>query len=38
MNHPSFDAFNGNLDDLGIWNRALTPEEIKYLYENDFKL
>jgi hypothetical protein len=37
MNHPAFDAFDGNLDDLGIWNRALTAEEIKFLYENDFK-
>ena len=37
MNHPAFDAFNGNLDDLGIWNRVLNSEEIKFLYENDFK-
>jgi hypothetical protein len=37
MNHPGFDAFNGNLDDLGVWNRVLTTEEIKFLFENDFK-
>jgi uncharacterized protein (TIGR02145 family) len=24
--------FNGNLDDIGIWNRALTPQEISNLY------
>ena len=32
MNHPSYDAFNGNLDDIGIWNRALTQQEITDLY------
>jgi hypothetical protein len=32
MNHPSFDAFNGNLDDVGTWNRALTDCEIQQLY------
>ena len=32
MNHPSYDAFNGKLDDIGIWNRALTAEEILALY------
>jgi gliding motility-associated-like protein len=32
MNHPANDAFNGNLDDIGIWNRALTPCEISNLY------
>lgn len=26
--------FFGDLDDLGIWNRALTPEEIAYLANN----
>lgn len=25
-------GFTGNLDDIGIWNRALTPEEIVGLY------
>ncbi|MHA8099864.1 LamG domain-containing protein [Aquirufa aurantiipilula] len=37
MNHPAYDAFDGKLDDLGIWNRALTPEEIRYLYQNNFQ-
>jgi len=37
MNHPAYDAFNGNLDDIGVWNRGLTAEEIKFLYDNDFK-
>ena len=32
MNHPAFDAFNGKIDDFGIWNRALTQEEIVGLY------
>jgi Concanavalin A-like lectin/glucanases superfamily len=26
--------FNGYMDDLGIWNRALTPSEIDGIYEN----
>lgn len=29
--------FNGKIDDVGIWNRVLTAEEIKFLYDNDFK-
>jgi hypothetical protein len=32
MNHPAWDAFNGKLDDIGIWNRALTAAEIQTLY------
>ncbi len=32
MNHPAFDAFNGMIDDFGLWNRALNPEEITALY------
>ena len=32
MNHPAYDAFNGNLDDIGIWNRALDSCEVKDLY------
>ncbi len=28
--------FHGKVDDIGIWNRALTPEEITYLYNNPF--
>lgn len=30
-NNPGF-YLNGKLDDIGIWNRALTPGEIKNLY------
>lgn len=29
--------FDGSIDDVGIWDRALTAEEIKFLYDNDFK-
>lgn len=32
MNHTDWDAFNGNLDDIGIWNRALSPSEINQMY------
>jgi len=32
MNHPAYDAHQGKLDDIGIWNRALTPCEITDLY------
>ncbi len=32
MNHPANDAYNGNLDDIGIWNRALTQCEISNLF------
>lgn len=32
MNHPANDAFNGKLDDIGIWNRALTSCEVQQLY------
>ncbi|MBO73934.1 MAG: hypothetical protein CMD33_01525, partial [Flavobacteriales bacterium] len=32
MNHPAWDAFNGLLDDVGFWNRALSPCEITALY------
>ncbi len=31
--HP----FIGKLDDIGIWNRALSADEIKYLYQNNFQ-
>jgi hypothetical protein len=30
---PSF-YFNGKLDDIGIWNRALTPQEVIELYSD----
>jgi hypothetical protein len=32
MNHPAYDAFNGNLDDIGIWRRALSECEVASLY------
>ena len=28
----AFDPWNGKIDDIGIWNRALTPEEVTALY------
>ena len=28
--------FNGKIDDVGIWNRALTASEVNYLYSNGF--
>jgi hypothetical protein len=27
-----FDAWGGLIDDIGIWNRALTPDEVQQLY------
>ena len=32
MNHPANDAHEGKLDDIGIWNRALTQQEVTNLY------
>ena len=32
---PAYDKWNGKLDDIGIWNRALTQEEITSLYLAD---
>jgi hypothetical protein len=32
---PNFEYFQGLLDDIGIWNRALTPEEVQELYTLD---
>ncbi|MCX6310228.1 MAG: T9SS type A sorting domain-containing protein [Bacteroidetes bacterium] len=32
--YPSIQFFNGILDDIGIWNRALTPCEIQALYQS----
>ena len=34
MNHPSYDAFNGEMDDLGVWDRVITDCEIKDLYNS----
>ena len=31
-NSGNFEPFIGSLDDIGIWNRALTPAEIQALY------
>ena len=30
--------FNGVIDDIGIWNRALTPQEITNLYNSQFPI
>jgi gliding motility-associated-like protein len=36
-NWASFvDYFNGKLDDIAIWNRALTPQEIQQLYSSSY--
>ncbi len=35
MNHPAYDAFNGNMDDLGVWNRALSDAEITNLFNSN---
>jgi hypothetical protein len=32
MNHPAYDGIDGKLDDIGLWNRALTQAEITDLY------
>ena len=29
---PAFDPWEGSVDDIGIWNRVLTADEIEYLY------
>jgi hypothetical protein len=35
----AFDAWNGKIDDIGIWNRALTENEITALYQSkEYKL
>ena len=31
MNHPAWDALNGKIDDVGIWNRALSASEVQQL-------
>ena len=31
--HP----YIGKIDDIGIWNRALTAQEVNYLYRNNFQ-
>ena len=32
MNHPSWDAFAGRLDDIVIYNRVLSKDELDYFY------
>ena len=32
MNHPAYNTMNGKLDDIGIWNRVLTQQEVTALY------
>jgi len=32
INYADVSFFNGEIDDIGIWNRALTPAEIQALY------
>jgi trimeric autotransporter adhesin len=32
MNHPSYDAFNGILDDVAVYNRVITQDEINHYY------
>lgn len=34
MNHPAFDAFNGKLDDIMIYNRALSACEVSQLFNS----
>jgi hypothetical protein len=34
MDHPAYDAWGGKLDDIGIWNRALTQQEITTMYNS----
>jgi hypothetical protein len=29
---PAFNGFGGKIDDIGIWNRALNPQEVAALY------
>jgi uncharacterized protein (TIGR02145 family) len=32
-NSPNWNYFNGKLDDIGIWNRVLSPTEVYNLYQ-----
>ena len=32
LNFPSYDTWGGKLDDIGIWNRVLTQQEVTALY------
>ncbi len=33
MDHPAYDAHQGDIDDIGIWNRALTQQEVTSLFQ-----
>jgi hypothetical protein len=34
-NHPDWEAFDGRIDEVRLYNRALSPDEIRSLYIND---
>lgn len=34
MNHPNYDAFNGKIDDIRIYNRVLNQTEINYIFSH----
>ena len=34
MNHPAYDAFNGKLDDVKMYNYALSQSEVNALFDN----
>ncbi|MBN2396390.1 MAG: T9SS type A sorting domain-containing protein [Candidatus Atribacteria bacterium] len=36
MNHPAWDAFNGKLDDILIYDRELTEDDIQSLYNYNY--
>ncbi len=38
LNHSASDAFNGVIDDIGIWNRALTLQEVHYVSNTCYSL
>lgn len=35
LDYPNTRGYNGVLDDVGIWNRALTPQEVSSLYTGE---
>ncbi len=35
MNHPDYDAFQGSIDDFGVWERALTNTEISKIFKGE---
>jgi hypothetical protein len=32
---PSFDAWGGKLDDIGVWNRPLSSQEVLKLFNGN---